>query len=154
MRSGLIAVAVLLISGCGDDNNVASADLSAVRADMATGGRDMAAMAKTGCSGLRTCANGCSGQASCITACQKAATSAAVDLWNAYQMCASNDCEMALDGGVMRCDPNATTVTADCNTCFNNSLHGGATGIACNPVNDPNCGHCSAALKACLDSTP
>jgi hypothetical protein len=97
-----------------------------------------------GCAALLACLDACAnGDAACATNCQAAASAGAKKLLKNAQSCANAQCI-----AVGRCK-SAADDSPDCNACYDNASSGGATGVACVPPGDPDCGDCAAQWALC-----
>lgn len=115
------------------DAGILDAGLDAAPADLAV----------AGCGKLLACIDGCGSDTHCAGECKAHAPAAAKQLLQA-----ADDCALAACVADKRCK-NASDDTPDCDTCFDNASSGGATGVACVPSDDPDCGACATAWLAC-----
>ena len=121
-----------------------TADAGAAPPDLGAPAGDLGAV---GCEALLVCLDGCAAaDTSCAGACKRHASAAARALLTAAQACADAACITA-----GRCRSSSDDST-DCNACYSNASAGGATGVACVPVDDPVCGACAAEWLACETS--
>lgn len=114
MRSLLLAGAVVLLAGCGDDTSAGAADLAA-SADLSVS-PDLTIL---GCGRVLACVAGCGQNLVCQSVCRDAGSTAAKSAYDAFVGCVALTCSSA-DGGTAACSSASDTRPA-CQTCLTNS---------------------------------
>jgi hypothetical protein len=159
MRISILAMAVALVAGCGDNTmNMGTPDMKKT-GDMAmTTGADMTVVANLTCSEVVQCINMCT-SSKCITDCQKQGTATAKMLNMVLETCLVDICSNPIgDAAAGRCPGDGTPAgDMDCDKCFSNAQHGTddvvttAKNGTCMPANDNACGKCVKELIDCAN---
>ena len=157
MRISILAMAVALVAGCGDNNmNMGTPDLKKPAGDMTVvGGGDMAVVANLTCSEVVQCQNMCT-SSKCLSDCLKKGTATAQMLNKVLDDCINAACVDPIgDAAAGRCPD--TTIMGDCDKCVSNAQHGTddmvttAKNGTCAPTNDTACGKCVKELIDCAN---
>src|SRR5277367_47235 len=116
MLRALVAVLLLVLSGCGDDTTTSTTQ------DLATAGSDMSAaadLASLSCANILACIAGCGQNTVCQLACTQEGTTAARATFNGLASCVAETCGPT-DGGSDRCT-GPTDSSPTCLTCLSNT---------------------------------